>query len=395
MQTLRLRRIGMALMMALLLGVAFVSGTHSPAQAQSTCPPPRQLVIGFAAYVTPGEPNILRSLPGVSSPQTGVLEGGQTVLVREGPVCVDGYNWWRVEAGALHGGFYSGWTADGTLSIAWLQAWQCGGMFSQHIPGMQTWVTPGLPNTLRARAGAGANIGAIPGGSAISILSGPECVGRRTWWYVSYNSQMGWTAEGENGSYWLDPYYAPTPLPLPTQTPITPPGCWLTPRLSLGYTGWITAGEPNVLRDLPGRNASGSHVIGQVPGATSVRVLEGPVCADGIYWWYVSDGVQFGWTAEGENNTYWMVPVACGGLSSRLLGGQSARVTPGVPNRLRTSPDTSSPVLANIPAGATVRVLNNYACDAQGHLWWQVRYGRRTGWTAEGLNGIYWLEPAS
>lgn len=377
---------GVLVLLILLAGASLL-----PAQAQGNCPPAQPLFPGFGGIVSPGLPNTVRATPGMSSAVTGTLVGGEYFIVREGPHCMDGYNWWRVEASSQHGGNFSGWTADGAPNTPWLQRWTCGGMGSQHIAGMATWVTPGLPNALRSQPGSGTNIGAIPGGAQISIVAGPQCVGGRTWWQVNYAGLVGWTAEGEGGSYWLDPYYNPNPVPVPA-TPYT--GCLLQPRLFIGNTTWITPGDPNVLRDIPGRSTSGSTVIGHLAGGTTARVLNGPVCADGYQWWYVTDGVQFGWTAEGDSIQYWVEPVVCGGTYSRLLGGQNARVTPGLPNRLRAAPDTSSRTLATIPAGATVRVLNNYACDPQGHLWWQVRYGSRTGWTAEGLNGTYWLEPS-
>jgi hypothetical protein len=33
------------------------------------------------------------------------------------------------------------------------------------------------------------------------------------WWRVDYNGLVGWTAEGQNGEYWLEFYIPPTPTP--------------------------------------------------------------------------------------------------------------------------------------------------------------------------------------
>lgn len=37
------------------------------------------------------------------------------------------------------------------------------------------------------------------------MLAGPECSGGFAWWQVRYGGQIGWTAEGGDGVYWLEP----------------------------------------------------------------------------------------------------------------------------------------------------------------------------------------------
>lgn len=62
----------------------------------------------------------------------------------------------------------------------------------------------------------------------------------------------------------------------------------------------------NNLRSEPGMAGENT---GSIPGGSSIEILEGPVCADGLVWWYV-EGMdeQRGWTAEGANNKYWLAP---------------------------------------------------------------------------------------
>ncbi|MCC7210124.1 MAG: SH3 domain-containing protein, partial [Anaerolineae bacterium] len=98
-------------------------------------------------------------------------------------------------------------------------------------------------------------------------------------------------------------------------------------------------------------------------------------------------------------------PVNCPGfLPSRLSIGQTARVTPGDPNRLRQTPGTGSahPVVTQVPGGGVIRVLEGPVCTVEsggGVAWWRVEWydasaGRTyTGWTAEGMGTTYWVEP--
>lgn len=84
---------------------------------------------------------------------------------------------------------------------------------------------------------------------------------------------------------------------------------------------------------------------------------------------------------------------ACHWLPHRLTVGQLARVTPGTPNRLRASPSTRGDILDLMPGGTVFRVLDGPIC-AEDFSWWQVDYNGVIGWTVEGMNFDYWLEPA-
>lgn len=88
-------------------------------------------------------------------------------------------------------------------------------------------------------------------------------------------------------------------------------------------------------------------------------------------------------------------PITCEGfMVSRLTIGAQGRVTTGqnIPNRLREQPATDAVQIGRIPSGAVFQVLDGPVC-ADGFAWWQVAYDGRTGWTAEGTDGDYWLEP--
>lgn len=69
-------------------------------------------------------------------------------------------------------------------------------------------VTPGMANNLRSEPGTSAPlIGTIPGGGQFYVLNGPVCdeAAGVVWWQVQYGSQIGWTAESQNGTYFVEP----------------------------------------------------------------------------------------------------------------------------------------------------------------------------------------------
>jgi len=232
---------------------------------------------------------------------------------------------------------------------------------------------PPLANYVRDAPGfEGSIIGRIQPGTHISLRPEgmpPRCADGIYWWYVEWAGGIGWTAEG-NGSnqYWLENFDLPgtptvppvmptstpvmptvippgtvTPTPVyppvtptyfpPTVTPVYPPGtatstpvlptvappsftptplpahCTLAPRLSLLERGRVLPGPANLIRVSP-VDLSPEAVIGRIPGGGVFTVVAGPYCGqDGRLWWYVIyQGIE-GWTAEGENGTYWLEPL--------------------------------------------------------------------------------------
>lgn len=248
-------------------------------------------------------------------------------------------------------------------------------------------VTPGLPNLIRTQPRRGADsviLGQIPGTGVFSVLDGPVCDSEgRYWWQVTYQGITGWTPEGEGGFYWLQPY-GTTP----------PPACTLAPRLTIGSTAYVLPGLPNLIRSQPRRGA-GSAILGQIPGSGIFTVTGGPQCdSEGRYWWQVNYRGIVGWTAEGESATYWVAPFGCpASPAPRLAPGMVARVTPGLPNRLRSGPGSNYGEISQIPGTGVFTVLSGPQCGPEGWSYWRVQYGGLIGWTAEGDGGVYWLEP--
>jgi len=85
----------------------------------------------------------------------------------------------------------------------------------------------------------------------------------------------------------------------------------------------------------------------------------------------------------------------CAAGWTRLAVGEYARVTPGEPNSVRSEPGKSGNLIAKIPAGALVWILDGPVC-ADGYVFWKVEHitiPGGYGWTAEGDGVEYWLEP--
>jgi uncharacterized protein YraI len=76
----------------------------------------------------------------------------------------------------------------------------------------------------------------------------------------------------------------------------------------------------------------------------------------------------------------------------RLRVGGQGRVTPGLPNRVRSAPSFAADQIGNIPGEAVFDVIGGPRC-ADAFTWWQVNYNGLVGWTASGNSQEYWVEP--
>jgi len=120
------------------------------------------------------------------------------------------------------------------------------------------------------------------------------------------------------------PSVLPTATPTPTTSePIAPVGvpddvatrlpqatalaCPMPPRLQVGRAGRVTPGEPNWVHAEARRS---STKIGEIPGDAVFAVTGSPVCDEttGMIFWPITYRDLRGYTAEGWNGTYWVVP---------------------------------------------------------------------------------------
>ena len=112
----------------------------------------------------------------------------------------------------------------------------------------------------------------------------------------------------------VEEYLYRTPLPgqkpnepMITRATQTPKQCvnTLPPRLRAGDTAGVTYTPPvaNRLRKDPGFRGS---IITMISPGKTFYVMDGPVCADNLYWYYVNFNGRYGWTAESDEGQYWL-----------------------------------------------------------------------------------------
>ncbi|NDJ76392.1 MAG: LysM peptidoglycan-binding domain-containing protein [Chloroflexi bacterium] len=212
----------------------------------------------------------------------------------------------------------------------------------------------------------------LPPGQVFDVVDGPECVDGALWWEVSADETGGWLAANQARAYTVQPY--------------APAVCEEPPLFVVGQTGRAAIGPPLPLRIDPDPT---SALTGQLPGGTVFSVQDGPACVDGVDWWQITAGGQFGWVAE---SGYRLQAFQCpASLPPRLMPGAPAVVIAeeeiafflGRPN---------GGDLPAIPPGSLVSVLSGPQCGSDGYLWWEVQYDDLPGWVIESTEDGYLLE---
>jgi len=79
-------------------------------------------------------------------------------------------------------------------------------------------------------------------------------------------------------------------------------------RLKVGDLAYVTKDPPipNRVRQEPNRDAD---IVGHINPGASMEIIDGPSCSNGWVWWKIKNADLNGWTAEGDNETYWLVPL--------------------------------------------------------------------------------------
>lgn len=306
---------------ALVLGLVAMS-VSGPASAQEPVPAPVQyytptpeallrdgcfiplaLQPGDTAYIRAGI--IVRYEPNISSAIMHYTDVRTAVIITEGPVCANGYNWWRVS-----GTENPGWVAEGTPDSYFIQTGippvsdACVSVFPLRIGG-----TADLMAGMRVREEP--NLTALvltvaPAGSQVEIIGGPLCAEGMNWWQVRAVvvgfTYEGWMAEGSFGVQYV----------LPDDRPSLEDGtlCALPLGFGPGTRAFVNYrdGVPKYLRSAPGTNEGVAlfSLVRYVP----FIVVGGPVCRDNMNWWQIrvlASTEVTGWMAEGSPGIgYWM-----------------------------------------------------------------------------------------
>ncbi|MBI1259838.1 MAG: hypothetical protein GC204_20410 [Chloroflexi bacterium] len=229
----------------------------------------------------------------------------------------------------------------------------------------------------------------------LRLIEGPVCADGFNWWHVRGVGEPGWVVEGKPDFYYLKQYSAPNA-----------PTC-SAPLDTIEVGGKLRTITGSRVRLTPANDGFVITVI-QPPGVT-LDVIDGPYCADGFNWWKVrapygtTNIVIEGWIAEGFPGGYYVEGLSANEQPElacraplRLHSGSRVGVTyrDAVPRRLRSAPNSSASVIADLLDGVELLVINNDSVCANGYNWWQVQIiaTGTTGWIAEGLPGNYWFD---
>jgi hypothetical protein len=200
------------------------------------------------------------------------------------------------------------------------------------------FVASGLGNNVRSGHGTQHPVlCSVPAGGVVEIMGGPLAAEGMTWWKVfvrfgcdEKKDVTGWTSEGSAHERWLRPL---------RPRRVVEEGCRDAPntRLSIGARAYVRdpagGNAGNRVRGTPG--LSGKRV-GSVPAGKTLRVLQGPVCKDGMVWWRVrAEGKHAlrGWTSEGKpiegkpGKGFFLVPVQVGRAHPRPVPPQEGQPT--------------------------------------------------------------------
>ncbi|MBL8132069.1 MAG: SH3 domain-containing protein [Anaerolineae bacterium] len=273
----------------------------------SGCYAPLQLRIGGLVVVTGGV-NV-RATPSVSGVLLNYFAEEKLVRLIDGPVCANGYNWWRV-AGVGE----PGWVIEGTPGrylVEQVPDPETSGCFPARegiAVGGQVRAITG--SRVRDAADPGALVITVaPPGTLMTVLEGPRCWNGLNWYRVRTRYQVtetlieGWVGEGYPGEYWIEGGVGAASTPLPCAHPLS----WRAgTRAAVSYGD----GVPRRLRAEP--NVSGALVLELLDGV-AFEVIDGTaVCSGGYNWWHVrilTTGIT-GWIAEGTPGRYWVELIA-------------------------------------------------------------------------------------
>lgn len=148
-------------------------------------------------------------------------------------------------------------------------------------------------------------------GTILEISSNPICSGNSYYWLACLGTDCNYMPEFFNQQTYLSPTTNQASENSSNQ-PSDIPSCpgTLPSRLYIGAKAEVTTSgmAPQLsLRSQPSMSAEKVHVIA---AGRDMVILDGPICAENSYWWYIRSEQGFeGWSREGDNEDYWIDPL--------------------------------------------------------------------------------------
>ena len=157
-------------------------------------------------------------------------------------------------------------------------------------------VAPQGLNARQTASASGERVGRYAPNSIVSVLEGPVDADSYRWWRVGNNELAGWVAEGDGQEQWLSADLGGT-------EPVTR-------DIKVGDDVVVSVGDNGLLK-VRAEASLNAAVDYQVANATQLKIVEGPVEADGYRWWKVTNASNSvnGWAADGDKDNRWLKPV--------------------------------------------------------------------------------------
>jgi len=266
------------------------------------------------------------------------------------------------------------------------------------VVGEQGRVEPdGFPNNVRANFGQSSDyLGEISPSGEFTVLDGPICASGLFWWQVDHNGLIGWTAEGSEDDYWLEPLVLPTETittTLDVDCPIDAP----IPQYSVDDR--VRLNEVVTLYDKT--DLSGAR-LGRMPIGGEFIVDAGPFCTVDarLHWWKVNYNGTIGYVADNWDTPMPMfiadenTPSVCGDTNPPrlLMGGRGRYAIPVMSHAAYVEMNESSDSRL-IPIDATFDVLDQEPQCVDDTLWWQIEFESEQLWMFEATEFGYRVEP--
>lgn len=165
------------------------------------------------------------------------------------------------------------------------------------VPGNPARVTAPNGLNMRSEPRQGAQLIVQLGtNQRVTVLEGPTTADGFTWWRVDDGqNNVGWVAERDSETVWLDPNVGSARQPVNR-----------APRV--GDRVVVTIETQLTLRALPGTDAP---LLTRIDRGTEFTVTAGPQVANGYNWYQIRNdaGTVEGWAADGDDTSRWLSPL--------------------------------------------------------------------------------------